>query len=93
MGIDHQPVRGVPVPPFYAGQIGARAAERARRGLEVIPMHWLYYFYNGISFGCGLLLHWQEQLKPEVIPPPEPLAKPVSRTVPSGPACQPTTAV
>jgi len=31
--------RGVAIPPFYAGQIGARAAERARRGLEVIPMH------------------------------------------------------
>ena len=33
------PFRGVSVPPFYAGQIGARAAERARQGLEVIPMH------------------------------------------------------
>jgi hypothetical protein len=42
--------------------------------LRVIPMHWLYYFYNAISFGSGILLHWQEQLKPEVIPPPEPLA-------------------
>jgi len=33
------PTRGVAVPPFYAGQIGAQAAQRARRGLEVIPMH------------------------------------------------------
>jgi glycosyltransferase involved in cell wall biosynthesis len=41
--------------------------------LRVIPMHWLYYFYNAISFGCGLLLHWQEQFRAEVIPPPEPL--------------------
>ena len=31
--------RGIAIPPFYAGQVGARAAERARRGLEVIPMH------------------------------------------------------
>jgi glycosyltransferase involved in cell wall biosynthesis len=31
--------------------------------LRVIPMHWLYYFYNAISFGCGLLLHWRDQLK------------------------------
>jgi glycosyltransferase involved in cell wall biosynthesis len=45
--------------------------------LGVIPMHWLYYFYNGVSFGCGMLLHWQEQFKAEVIPPPEPLAGPV----------------
>ena len=33
--------------------------------LKAIPLHWLYYFYNGISFGCGLWLYWQEQLKPE----------------------------
>ena len=33
------PVRGVSIPPFYAGHIGAQAAQRARRGLEVIPMH------------------------------------------------------
>lgn len=31
--------------------------------LRVIPLHWLYYFYNAISFGCGLLLHWRDQLK------------------------------
>jgi aspartate/methionine/tyrosine aminotransferase len=35
----HPNPRGVAIPPFYAGQIGAQAAERARRGLEVIPMH------------------------------------------------------
>ena len=33
------PVRGVTIPPFYAGHIGAQAAERLRQGLEVIPMH------------------------------------------------------
>ena len=31
--------RGIAIPPFYAGHIGARAAERARHGLEVIAMH------------------------------------------------------
>jgi aspartate/methionine/tyrosine aminotransferase len=39
MDVGPLPLRGISVPPFYAGQIGARAAERARRGLEVIPMH------------------------------------------------------
>jgi hypothetical protein len=36
-------------------------------------MHWLYYIYNAISFGCGLLFYWQEQLKAETISPPKPL--------------------
>jgi glycosyltransferase involved in cell wall biosynthesis len=40
--------------------------------LRVIPVHWLYYFYNAISFGCGLGLHWKEQLKAETSPPPKP---------------------
>lgn len=35
-----------------------------KRGLffvvRVIPLHWLYYGYNAVSFGCGLLLHWRE---------------------------------
>ena len=39
MTLGELPARGVAIPPFYAGQIGARAAERARRGLAVIPMH------------------------------------------------------
>jgi aspartate/methionine/tyrosine aminotransferase len=39
MRIGHLPMRGVAIPPFYAGQIGAQAAQRARHGLEVIPMH------------------------------------------------------
>jgi glycosyltransferase involved in cell wall biosynthesis len=42
--------------------------------LRVIPMHWLYYIYNAISFGCGLLLYWQEQLKADTVSPPKPLA-------------------
>lgn len=41
--------------------------------LKAIPLHWLYYFYNGISFGCGLWLTWQEQLKPERRSAPQPL--------------------
>jgi len=28
--------------------------------LGVLPMHWLYYFYNGISFSIGLLIHLKE---------------------------------
>jgi hypothetical protein len=40
---------------------------------RVIPMHWLYYIYNAASFGCGLLLYWQEQLKAEAVSPPQPL--------------------
>ena len=32
-------MRGVPIPPFYAGEIGRRAALRARSGLPVFPMH------------------------------------------------------
>jgi glycosyltransferase involved in cell wall biosynthesis len=49
-----------------------------RRGLPfvlgVIPLHWLYYFYNAISFGCGLLLHWQEKLRSDVPARPDSLA-------------------
>lgn len=41
--------------------------------LRVIPLHWLYYLYNAVSFGCGTLLYWHEQLKAEAIAPPNPL--------------------
>jgi glycosyltransferase involved in cell wall biosynthesis len=41
--------------------------------LRVIPMHWFYYIYNAISFGCGLLLYWHEQLKAKALAPPKPL--------------------
>jgi hypothetical protein len=43
--------------------------------LRVIPSHWLYYFYNALAFGGGLLLHWQSRLKPRVHAPPEPLTE------------------
>jgi len=43
--------------------------------LKTIPMHWLYYFYNGISFACGLYLHWRDQLKTEPVLPPKPLVE------------------
>ncbi len=33
------PVRGVDVPPFYAGKIGRAAADLARAGRSIIPMH------------------------------------------------------
>jgi glycosyltransferase involved in cell wall biosynthesis len=38
--------------------------------LRAIPLHWLYYFYNAISFGGGLWLYWQEQLNPARRPAP-----------------------
>lgn len=42
-----------------------------KRGLvfsiRAILMHWLYYFYSGIAFISGSLLHWQEQFKKELI--------------------------
>ncbi len=41
--------------------------------LRVIPLHWLYYAYNAVSFGCGLGLHWREQLRPQAVTPPQPL--------------------
>lgn len=41
--------------------------------LGVIPAHWLYYGYNAVAFGLGLLLYWHERLRAEVIPPPESL--------------------
>jgi glycosyltransferase involved in cell wall biosynthesis len=43
--------------------------------LRVIPMHWLYYIYNGLAFGCGLCLHWRDQLKTETISTPTPLGE------------------
>ncbi len=42
--------------------------------LKAIPCHWLYYFYNALSFAGGLCLHRHEQLKTETIPPPKSLA-------------------
>ena len=41
--------------------------------LRVIPMHWLYYLYNAVSFGCGLLLYWRDKLKTETVVSPKPL--------------------
>lgn len=37
-----------------------------KRGLlfafKVIPLHWLYYFYGGLSFALGTLSHWKIRL-------------------------------
>ncbi|MCB9105203.1 MAG: glycosyltransferase family 2 protein [Anaerolineales bacterium] len=44
--------------------------------MGVIPLHWLYYFYNGISFGCGLLLHWLAVFFAEPLRSPPPLVDP-----------------
>ena len=41
--------------------------------LRAIPLHWLYYFYNALSFGAGMLLHWRDKLRAEVRPAPESL--------------------
>lgn len=41
--------------------------------LRVVPLHWFYYAYNAVSFGCGLLLHGYEQFRPEMGLPPAPL--------------------
>lgn len=41
--------------------------------VRVVPLHWLYYLYNAVSFGCGMLLYWHEQLRAETIVPPNPL--------------------
>jgi glycosyltransferase involved in cell wall biosynthesis len=43
--------------------------------LSVIPLHWLYYIYNAIAFGCGLMLHWYARYKAEFSPPPRPLSE------------------
>jgi len=42
--------------------------------LKVIPLHWLYYLYNAISFGVGLILYWRDQFRTEPLPAPKPLA-------------------
>ncbi len=48
-----------------------------KRGLRftlgVIPIHWLYYTYNALAFGSGLLLHWQDKLRAKAVSPPNPL--------------------
>jgi glycosyltransferase involved in cell wall biosynthesis len=31
--------------------------------LSTVPLHWLYYFYNGISFGIGWILHLHHHLR------------------------------
>lgn len=41
--------------------------------LKVIPLHWLYYGYNAIAFGCGFLLHLRDQSKATSRVLPEPL--------------------
>lgn len=55
---------------FFYHQRGLRFA------MAVIPLHWLYYLYNGISFGCGLLLHLLAPFREEPRQTPPPLADP-----------------
>lgn len=41
--------------------------------LRVIPLHWLYYFYNAIAFGCGLSLYWRDRLRARPLASSQPL--------------------
>jgi glycosyltransferase involved in cell wall biosynthesis len=41
--------------------------------MRVIPMHWLYYLYNALSFAGGLLLHLRDRLSPQPRRLPQPL--------------------
>ncbi len=43
--------------------------------MQVIFMHWFYYFYSGVAFIFVALLHWQSQLNKEVILETKPLTK------------------
>lgn len=51
--------------------------------LRVIPLHWFYYFYNGISFSLGAVLHWRETVgrKPSVTRHP---SLPIAHYLPLG---------
>lgn len=41
------------------------AAQRNRWfALRVVPWHWLYYAYNGVSFAAGLALHLADKMRP-----------------------------
>ena len=48
-------------------EVRAHLAGRFPQGFELV-----YDNYNALAFGCGLLLHWREQLKAEPIPSPKP---------------------
>ncbi len=30
--------------------------------LRVVPLHWLYFWYCGLSFGCGAVLHYRDRI-------------------------------
>ena len=38
--------------------------------LRVIPLHWLYYIYNAISFAIGVGLYLYERYRPDIVAPP-----------------------
>lgn len=42
--------------------------------LRAIPLHWLYYFYNALSFAIGVALHLYEQIRPETVTTPDSMA-------------------
>ena len=37
--------------------------------LRVIPLHWLYFYYCGLSFICGTLLHYLRKEEPRSLTP------------------------
>jgi GT2 family glycosyltransferase len=39
--------------------------------LCAIPLHWLYYLYNAVSFAIGVALYLYEQLHPESVTTPD----------------------
>lgn len=43
-----------PLYSFFAAKRGGHFA------LAAVAAHWLYYFYNGLSFGAGLLIHYAD---------------------------------
>ena len=42
--------------------------------LRVIPLHWLYYLYNAVAFGIGLVLYLRDKLLSDKTPVVETLA-------------------
>ena len=36
--------------------------------LKVVPVHWLYYLYGGLSFGLGTISYWATSMKQQAVP-------------------------
>lgn len=61
---------GVPLAAAFLARVNWRLYRwfAEKRGIafaiKTLAPHWAYYFYNGISFGVGLLLHFRERAWP-----------------------------